>query len=213
MSNIITKVLGIDPGQKGATGFISPALNEALKLPLKQVKTKKVIDGEQLASRIRTYDPEVIVLEDVYSSSQMGVVGAFTFGENKGTLRGICYALGYTEEKGNLLWVHPAVWKPAMNLSSDKMLSKDLATQLFPNVRIGSIDAAEAMLIATNGSTMSFHNERATSEPSPTRSCRRLSALDVAQEGPGWPRTGGNGWTVSTTEKSRKGLPRAWLAI
>ena len=64
---------------------------------------------------------------DVFSSSQMGVVSAFSFGEGKGILKGVIRALDI-----DLQYVSPSVWKNNLGCSANKQTSRDRAKELFP---------------------------------------------------------------------------------
>jgi crossover junction endodeoxyribonuclease RuvC len=151
MSSVVPSVVGIDPGNKGALAYVGETGLQARRMPVSRRKlasgrTKTLLDAPALCRCLQGWNPTLVVIEDVYSSPQMGVVGAFTFGEGKGTLAGVCAGLGLP-----VLWVHPSVWKRAMKVTADKASSKALAARLFPGVKIKSADEAEAALLAMYG--------------------------------------------------------------
>lgn len=83
-----------------------------------------------------------------------GVASMFRFGYNAGILLGVLNALEI-----KVLKVKPAVWKSALNLSSDKSKSLKLARKLFPSLhnqlRMQKNDGrAEALLLAHFGATV-----------------------------------------------------------
>lgn len=118
-------ILGIDPGKTGAIAIFDtdtfkcaiaqlPMINKVLKS--KKARKRSFMNTEALRDFIRKYPTEMIAyLEDVASSPQMGVVSAFTFGENFGTLKGL---LGGLDIPVNL--VRPQLWKRVLKLPADK---------------------------------------------------------------------------------------------
>jgi len=145
------RVLGVDPGNSGYLACIGQNNTvQTIRMPTKKVivnrKEKNKIDPIFLTNAIRELNPSVAVVEDVYSSPQMGVTSAFTFGEGKGMLAGVLAALGVP-----VVWVPPATWKRALSLSADKTLSKTLVKKLFPAHKCKTIDEAEALLLAYYG--------------------------------------------------------------
>jgi crossover junction endodeoxyribonuclease RuvC len=111
-------VLGIDPGLDGALAILSAdgKLLDVRPMPTRTLTKadggkKRLVCEEGLAAYVRKWQPTVAWIEDVYSSSQMGVVGAFTFGEGKGTLRGVLGALGVPRR-----FVSPMTWKARLGV-------------------------------------------------------------------------------------------------
>ena len=143
-------ILGIDPGLKGALAFIDKNRNLfTYDMPVERRKNgKKYILGDQLAILIKQHRPIEAWIEDVYSSPQMGVVSAFTFGEGKGTLVGVLAALGVPTR-----FVVASVWKRQLGLTADKGRAKELARALYPKRKplLSNEGKCEATLIATYG--------------------------------------------------------------
>jgi hypothetical protein len=83
-------------------------------------------------------------LESVWSSPQMGVKSAFTFGNGFGHLEMALTALGVPYER-----VRPAVWQKAMGCltKGDKNVSKRRAQEFFPALKVTHA-IADALLIA-----------------------------------------------------------------
>lgn len=152
MANVL---LGVDPGLHGALAFITDAgdLLAAYKMPtLRQERSRKkfktFINETTLAEIIKKHTPHVVWIEDVFSSSQMGVVSSFSFGEGKGILKGICGALGIKPR-----YVHPSVWKREIGVTAEKRSSILRAKHLFPFQQklLTSEGKCEAALIALYG--------------------------------------------------------------
>lgn len=151
MSSVVPSVVGIDPGVRGGLAYVGETGLQTRRMPVSRRKasngrTKTLLDAPALCRYLQDWNPTLVVIEDVYSSPQMGPVSAFTFGEGKGTLAGICAGLSIP-----VLWVHPSVWKRAMRVTADKASSKALAARLFPDAKIKSADEAEAALLAMYG--------------------------------------------------------------
>jgi Holliday junction resolvasome RuvABC endonuclease subunit len=148
-------VLGVDPGLKGALAFVEPdgTLVAVYAMPTYRQqrshgKFKTFIDEDALVDIVRTHRPTEAWLEDVFSSSQMGVVSSFSFGEGKGILKGALRALGV-----ELRYVHPSVWKRDLGCTADKNQTKARARRLFPFQAklLKSEGKCEAALIALYG--------------------------------------------------------------
>lgn len=155
------RIVGIDPGSKGAIAFIDTITGEcgAWSLPVKQrlksTRTTTELDHTGLRSIIETkIGPlDQIWIEDVHSLPTDGHVGAFSFGMNKGGLVAVVELLGYKVDDGTLNYVHPSVWKPALNVSSDKSATKKVARLLFRECKVATSNEGkcEALLIALYG--------------------------------------------------------------
>jgi Holliday junction resolvasome RuvABC endonuclease subunit len=151
MANADDILCGIDPGAKGALAFIDARTGRLVAvyaLPVREVRGKTVVDEDQLLALLRTHRPDEVWIEDVFSSPQMGVVGAFSFGENKGHCKMAAKAVA-----GHYETVSPAVWKRDLACTADKNSSRRRARQLFPNdVQLLKSEAkCEAALIALYG--------------------------------------------------------------
>lgn len=147
-------LIGIDPGLSGALAVLDlkGSLLDTFSMPTYTLKRsgdeKKMIDEVGVFKILRDHAPEAVWIEDVWSSSQMGVVSAFSFGEGKGILKGACAGIGVKPR-----YVPPAVWKAVMGVSANKKTSKARALQLFPGKEklLRSADKCEAALIGLYG--------------------------------------------------------------
>lgn len=157
---MFNKVLGIDPGLDGGLGFLSrDGAVKLYRMPtrakfLKSGKKRREIDEDALAKIIRAESPDVVWIEDVHAiggkgknGRRDGVVGAFSFGEGKGILKGVVGALGIPRR-----YVDPQVWKGALRLSAaqDEVAR---ARALFPAYAetIKGSGPSEGLLIAFYG--------------------------------------------------------------
>jgi hypothetical protein len=132
----------------------------------KKIKVK-VYDAYKMGELIRPFcsckTPSDLVhatIEHVGVLPGEGVVSAFGFGVGFGIWKGLLGGFQIDNEE-----VHPAVWKRALNLSSDKIESLELARSLYPQVagqlkRKKDHNRAEALLLAYYGLTRS--SERGT---------------------------------------------------
>lgn len=130
-------------------------------MPLENgVKGKEKVSARGLIEAVRAADPDAAFLEDVWSSPQMGVVSAYSFGDAFGCTR--TAILGHDTP---LHLVRPQLWKAATRCPKDKKQATTRAAQVFPcchsvfyGPRGGSFDGrAEAALLAFYGA-LSFHN-------------------------------------------------------
>ena len=90
----------------------------------------------------------ICVIEDVWSSPQMGVTSAFSFGRSKGLVEGIA-----TMSDCRIEYVSPVQWKRGMKLGKDKGKARDMAMKRWPVrrdlfKRVKDDGRAEAALIA-----------------------------------------------------------------
>lgn len=152
-------IVGIDPGNNGALAFLDTdaCTIKLVDMPTLEFETNKkrvVIDEHGIVAEMKQYNLHHVYLEEVFSSSQMGVVSAFNFGEGKGKIEGIVAALGIP-----LTQVKPTRWKKDMRVPADKKAAVQRASQLIPKAathfrgpRGGILDGrAEAALIALYG--------------------------------------------------------------
>ncbi len=149
-------ITGIDPGLHGALAFLD---TDAAKMcigdmPLFEfytTRTRKKVDPFAVARWMHDLKPHHVYLEDVASSTQQGVVSAFSFGEGKGILYGVAVAIGIP-----VTMPKPNDWKKQMRCPADKRATVQRASQLFPALaplfkgpRGGVFDGrAEACLLA-----------------------------------------------------------------
>lgn len=149
---------GIDPGTKGAFSFLDTDANTLTVQDMPTTVTsagKNVVDYVEVGRILRVYKPDKVILEDVHSSPQMGVVSSFTFGRATGILQGACAALEIP-----VTFVLPQIWKKAMGCTSDKKKTVERATQLMPKCLplwklVKHTDRAQASLLALYGAVTS----------------------------------------------------------
>jgi crossover junction endodeoxyribonuclease RuvC len=106
------RVLGIDPGAKGALALLEDGrLVTVRDMPTRKhtlaggtVKTR--IDPVALAGIVQRMDPHAVYLEQVNSHSGEGAAGAFSFGRGVGVIEGVLGSLGLQATE-----VPPATWK------------------------------------------------------------------------------------------------------
>lgn len=145
---------GIDPGKNGAVAIMWPSLGKLLlrSIPIKKVQgTSRVFsfcDTDALTELFEEYQPERATLERVHSFPTDGAVGAFSFGDNFGSIKGVLSGLHIPRTL-----VEPNVWKAAMGVTSDKQECKKRAKLIFPECAklITRPDIGEAALICLYG--------------------------------------------------------------
>jgi len=151
------RVLGIDPGLKGAVACIDTTdwTLSILDMPLEAAaKGKNAVSAKGVIDAVRLARPDHAVVELVHSSPQMGTTSAYNFGEGYGVVRTAILAHDVS------LWlVRPTDWKGAMKCPKDKKQATTRASQLFPSAhslfygpRGGAFDGrAEASMLALYG--------------------------------------------------------------
>ena len=144
-------ICGIDPGFTGGVAFIATheKYGRCHRMPLQKIKTsarsKRKIDGEELAGIMEHYKPCHAVIENVHSFPGQGIAGMFAFGRGFGALEGILESLEVP-----ISYVSPIVWKRYYGLiKMDKDASRILAEKKF-GMEFKKVESgmAEAMLIA-----------------------------------------------------------------
>ena len=139
-----TRYMGIDPGKSGGWAV--------LRADGSAWGVGKNLDVDGLRSALN-WDDLKIMLEKVWSSPQMGVVGAFSFGESFGFLQGLLFGMIYEPHI-----VTPQYWQREMGLiqkgrkqgegdAAKKNANKAAAQKLFPGQKITHA-WADALLIA-----------------------------------------------------------------
>lgn len=136
--------IGIDPG---AQGFLAAINTENGEVAFVQYNTKAYADFLEEVSLKQCF----CVVEHVWSSPQMGVRSAFSFGEKLGEIHGMLDALGIPYQM-----VIPQKWKRYFGCTADKNSSIVTAQRLFPKVDFRATDRckkphdgkAEAALMA-----------------------------------------------------------------
>ena len=161
-------VEGLDPGSKGAVAFLYPddGILDVFDLPTFQVdgtkRTMTYADGVGLADLVEPRKPAHAYLEKVHAMAGEGPVGAFTFGDNFGTLKGVHNAL-----RVPLTLVSPQVWKANLKVPKDKKQAVARARELFPacSSLFTRPDRAEAALIGFYGLLHLGHAPKRRFEP------------------------------------------------
>lgn len=150
-------VIGIDPGLSGGMAIydvVEEKLVEARALPVEVIQkgrhTDKNIDeyafASMIAEAVEAHDVELVVIEKVHSSPQMGVASSFKFGDNYGIVR-----MAATIYAPRVEYITPQKWKARLMLSFDKNQSLKMARELFGDEwfpRKKDDGLAEASLIA-----------------------------------------------------------------
>ena len=129
--HLIQSILAIDPGQTG--GFViadfyqeGPRIRTALAMPLIAVNQKKALDIRAVLEWLPVLSSvDVAIMELVHSMPKQGVASSFQFGRMFGSAETVIYLFD------RQAYVVPRTWKKALNLSSDKGASVDLATRIF----------------------------------------------------------------------------------
>jgi len=147
-------VVAVDPGLTGAIGFLRDGAYVAVEdMPtvLKGVGSVKNEVSPQgmktlIKERLQPGEAVVAVIEKVGAMPGQGVSSVFSLGDSYGAARAVLATAGF-----ELVQVHPATWKKYFKLTSDKELSRALATRLFPAapLHLKKHDGrAEALLLA-----------------------------------------------------------------
>lgn len=150
------KIVGVDPGLKGAIVKLDPDTHvmEIFPMPImtiQKTKTKTYVDQFQLGTILCDNSILRLYLEEVNARPDEGVVSSFTFGQAFGTVIGAVGALEIP-----LTLVRPAVWKQTLKVPADKDAARYRASQLFPQCakawkQKNQDGIAEAALIAFYG--------------------------------------------------------------
>ena len=147
-------IIGIDPGLTGALGFLRDGVFVAVEdmpVVLKGVGSVKNEVSPQgiktlIRERLQSDESVVAVIERVGAMPGQGVSSVFSLGDSFGSARAVLATAGFETTH-----VHPTVWKKYFKLTSDKELSRALATRLFPSapLHLKKHDGrAEALLLA-----------------------------------------------------------------
>lgn len=116
-------VAGIDVGAKGALAIITEE---------DQVVIDYSDDFSEIKTALLTYNPELVVLEQVSSMHKQGVKSMFSFGTNYGRWQGLLEALGIP-----YILVPPKEWQKAIvgTLNKgDKTKVLNYARRRFPDI-------------------------------------------------------------------------------
>lgn len=152
----MTRILGVDPGLSGAIAvFDGGDLVSVYDMPTLDItkgKTKRrELDAANLARTFGLGVVDHVFVEQVGAMPRQGVSSTFSFGKSYGIIIGILAALQIP-----MTLVTPQKWKKALQLGSDKEVSRRRALQLWPqHAELFKLkthaDRAEAALIAEWG--------------------------------------------------------------
>lgn len=152
------RVVGFDPGLKGAIGILDGKDVFVIDMPLTQATRGR---GEEIDLAALECELDIMLgevdhafIETVGAMPKQGGSSMFKFGYCAGSVRGLLVA-----RKIPITMVEPSVWKPALGLSRSKDTSVARASQLYPahaamfrGPKGGVMDGrAEAVLIARYG--------------------------------------------------------------
>lgn len=147
-------IVGIDPGFTGAIAFLGSDGLEVHDMPVfLSPKGKTELNLHALGTLLmpRGEGRQIAVVEQVAAMTKQGVSSVFRFGQGYGAIQMAVTGHGY-----EIHYVPPGTWKKHFRLSSDKGVSRSLATQRFPAAghlftRVKDDGRAEAALIALYG--------------------------------------------------------------
>ena len=146
------KILGIDPGTTGGLALVIADgsmlhLLGGIEMPLRNVRTKKTVDGRACFTFIDEHlddFADVAVVELVSNAKpagrKQGATSMFTFGRMFGAAEIVA-----EENARRLEYVTPTMWKAKLGLSKDKRASYDLAVRMFGR------DACEDLMLGPRG--------------------------------------------------------------
>jgi hypothetical protein len=148
---------GIDPGKEGAIAWMDEfrhgvEIHDCPRWPHGDYNRLEMLELLRRSKELGS-GTLVVMLEEVHSMPNDGVVQAFTFGRGYGYWEMACTSVG-----AKLTTVKPEVWKRSMlaGLAKGKQTSVDMAARLFPDIckllrgPKGGLrhDRAEAVLLA-----------------------------------------------------------------
>lgn len=147
------KIFAIDPGVNGGYAVLGTAgeFINANELP----RFGRSLNAVELGSLIRSYQPEVVIIEQVGPMPKQGLGSTFVFGMAYGICLGVAGGAGVP-----VVLVTPQRWKGHCRLiGKPKDMARELAIRLYPEAadllklkRHGG--RADAMLIARYGHDM-----------------------------------------------------------
>lgn len=123
-------ILAIDPGLSGALACYNDELCALAVVDMPTIKTKarQHIAEAELVRLIRTFAPNVAVIEQVHALPKQGVASTFNFGLGYGLVRGVLAALEIP-----VTFLTPPTWRRIAQVQgNDKNASRLRAMQLFP---------------------------------------------------------------------------------
>lgn len=148
------RIAAIDPGQKGAIGFVDTSNNDVFSLSLpynKGYQSKPELWSTEFLNILEFYmEPDVIVIEQVNAMPGQGVSSSFKFGQNFGeVLALIRFYIEYNNKDVRFERIRPAEWKRKLGLTKKpKSASKDYVVTKFPSLKKIKVDEADAICLA-----------------------------------------------------------------
>lgn len=128
-------ILAIDPGLKGGIVVMSEQgeIIHTEKMPVIRRAGKGAIDFGSVAKTVKTYQPSLMVLEEVHAMPNQGSVSGFSFGTGFGGLQAIAATLEVP-----LVHVRPQAWQKLVFAGIDKAIGKGRSLlyckRMFPNI-------------------------------------------------------------------------------
>lgn len=153
-------ICGIDPGSSGAVCILTESGNivhlekmPTIKIPVKgrRQKFRSIIDMVEFSKIISTYEPDIVLIEDVHAMPGQGVSSSFSFGFNHGCIVGLCMAL---EAAFHTQMVSPQRWQKNLTKGEPgdpKQRAKIVADRLYPGANTKHDGCCDALLIAEYG--------------------------------------------------------------
>jgi hypothetical protein len=159
--------VGADPGKSGGLALITHQGAVVSTTPMPEIDAD-LLAWLQIARREARQEghPCRAWVERVYSSPQMGVVSAFTFGEQNGRVKMALRAAGIAYDL-----IAPGTWQKALGIAphaGDKRVTKALAQRWWPLWKITHA-VADALLIAEFGRQQAGGRVRTDGEEAPVR--------------------------------------------
>ena len=143
-------VMGVDPGAGGALALLDAKAEilEVQDMPVVEVNGKRRVSSAAVAEIIRTWKPNIAIVERVISISKQSATGALNFGYSAGIVEG---AIAMADI--SLVLAYPITWKRAMGVSGDKGGCRITAQRMWPTrhelfARVKDDGRAEACLLA-----------------------------------------------------------------
>lgn len=146
-------IVGVDPGLSGALAMID---TDDWTIRIEDMPREVGMAGKNAVSPtgvvnlMNRFVPDYVFVEEVWSSPQMGVTSAFSFGRSLGII------LGASASRSMLTLVKPTVWKSSTHTPRDKGQARRRAQELFPSAchlfaRTKDDGRAEAAILAFYG--------------------------------------------------------------
>lgn len=151
-----TIILGVDPGKTGALSFLDIDRHQLFiadmpVIPVGKSEKRTEVSSHKIFDLLDRYEPSHAFIEDVWSLPTDGHVGAFSFGDAYGTVKGVLGAYGLDFNR-----VLPNLWKKNLKVPADKNEARQRAMELFPDSedlfqRVRDDGRAESSMISLFG--------------------------------------------------------------